>query len=66
MVAMPCCEVVEVGGALDIFHLVNERLARDTAVASAPQAAGVRVWDITLPTARPQPVPARERPETRL
>ncbi|MGH7415409.1 MAG: GlxA family transcriptional regulator [Candidatus Rokuibacteriota bacterium] len=28
MVAMPCAEVVEVGGVLDIFHAVNERLDR--------------------------------------
>jgi hypothetical protein len=28
MVAMPCAEVVEVGGVLDIFHAANERLAQ--------------------------------------
>jgi transcriptional regulator GlxA family with amidase domain len=27
MIAMPCAEVVEVGGVLDIFYAVNERLA---------------------------------------
>ena len=27
MLAMPCAEVVEVGGVLDIFYAVNERLA---------------------------------------
>ncbi len=28
MLTMPCPEIVEVGGALDIFYAVNERLAR--------------------------------------
>jgi transcriptional regulator GlxA family with amidase domain len=28
MVAMPCAEVVEIGGVLDIFYAVNERLAQ--------------------------------------
>src|SRR5262245_19923718 len=27
MVAMPCAEVVEIGGVLDIFYAVHERLA---------------------------------------
>jgi transcriptional regulator GlxA family with amidase domain len=31
MVAMPCAEVVEVGGVLDIFYAVNERLGREGA-----------------------------------
>jgi hypothetical protein len=32
--AMPCAEVVEVGGVLDIFHAVNQRLQQ--AKASDP------------------------------
>ncbi len=50
MVVMPCAEVVEVGGALDIFHAVNERLARARAadqgyaVEAVSQVAAIGSW----------------------
>ncbi len=50
MVVMPCAEVVEVGGALDIFHAVNERLARARAsdqgyaVEVVSPVAAIRSW----------------------
>jgi transcriptional regulator GlxA family with amidase domain len=40
MLVMPCAEVVEIGGALDIFYTVNERLARD---GTADQGYAVEV-----------------------
>jgi len=33
MVAMPCREIVEVGGALDIFYAANVRLPEDRGYA---------------------------------
>ena len=50
MLAMPCAEVVEVGGVLDIFHTVNERVghagARDMgyAVEVVSPVGTVRAW----------------------
>jgi transcriptional regulator GlxA family with amidase domain len=50
MVVMPCAEVVEVGGALDIFHAANERLAharasdQDYAVEVVSPVATIRSW----------------------
>ena len=40
MVAMPCAEVVEIGGVLDIFYVVNERLAQ---AGAADQGYAVEV-----------------------
>jgi transcriptional regulator GlxA family with amidase domain len=50
LVAMPCSEVVEVGGALDIFHAANQALARARAadpgydVEVVSPVTTVRAW----------------------
>ncbi len=47
MVAMPCREVVEIGGALDVFYAANVRLPRDRgyAVEVVSPVPTVRAWE---------------------
>src|SRR5262249_60404446 len=64
MLAMPCAEVVEIGGVLDIFYTVNERLAqagtpdRGYAVEVVSPGPTVNAWPgLRLVAGRPHPPP---------
>jgi hypothetical protein len=50
MVAMPCREVVEIGGALAIFYAANVRLPRDQGYAVEVVSPGLAEYPAAQPS----------------